>query len=268
MRGPLIDVRPLESTVFGFLLDRAAGIRRYDNDSLADWGSSHSCEPALGDSALPVVTLDFLTEQLELGEQLLQVTGTMFSPQDLPGRYGCVVKAIDCVLEALRCEAVVAGGWAVWHHGYFGRMTQDIDIALAKDHVDAFLQAAAVSGFEVLPQQSGRWPKLSHKESGVQVDILPEGSRPGTAQKLAPTTIPNPKVLGAAGFLLQYIQLPALVELKLAAGRARDESDIIELMRANPVSAMAIREHLARIHPQYLAEFDRLLTRAREQVDQ
>jgi hypothetical protein len=157
---------------------------------------------------------------------------------------------------------------AVWHHGYFARMTQDIDIALAQGRVDAFLQAAALSGFEVLPRPRGRWPKLRHKETGVQVDILPEGERPGTPNKLAPTTIPNPSVMGASGFLLRYIHLPALVELKLAAGRGRDESDIIELMRANPESAATVRVHLASVHNQYVETFDRLLERAREQVDQ
>ena len=214
------------------------------------------------------VTLDFLAQQLELGEQLLQARGTMFAPQDLPGRYGQVVKAIDHLLRAVECEAVVAGGWAVWHHGYFARMTQDIDIALAKERVDAFVQAAAVSGFEVLPQPTGRWPKLRHKETDIQVDILPEGERPGTASKLAPTTIPNPSVMGAAGFLLRYIELPALVELKLAAGRGRDESDVIELIRANPERASVIRLHLAGIHEQYVDAFDRLVERAREQEDQ
>ncbi len=192
----------------------------------------------------------------------------MFTPQDLPGRYGRVVKAVDHLLQALECEAVVAGGWAVWHHSYFARMTQDIDIALAKERVDVFVQDAAVSGFEVLPQPKGRWPKLRHKETDIQVDILPEGERPGTANKLAPTTIPNPSVMGAAGFLLRYIDMPALAELKLAAGRGRDESDVIELMRANPASASMIRQHLAGIHEQYVDAFDRLLERAREQEDQ
>jgi hypothetical protein len=74
--------------------------------------------------------------------------------------------------------------------------------------------------------------------------------------------------MGASGFLLRYIQMPALVELKLAAGRGRDESDIIELMRANPESAATVRLHLARVHNQYVEAFDRLLERAREQVDQ
>jgi hypothetical protein len=40
------------------------------------------------------VTLESLTEQLELGEELLARRGTMFESQDLPGRYGRVVRAI------------------------------------------------------------------------------------------------------------------------------------------------------------------------------
>jgi len=216
---------------------------------------------------MPAVTLGFLTEQLELGEQLLQAKGTIFTPQDLPGRYGRVVKAVDHLLQILACEAVVAGGWAVWHHGYFAQMTQNIDIVLAKEQVDGFLRTAAVSGFEVLAQPAGRWPKLRHKDTDVQVDILPEGERPGTPRKPAPTTIPNPNMMGASGYLLRYVSLPALVELKLAAGRGRDESDVIELMRANPESADAIRKHLAGVHNQYVNESDRLHARAREQED-
>ena len=46
------------------------------------------------------ITLEFLTDRLDLAEQLLAGRRTMFAPQDLPGRYGRVVKAIDHVLEA------------------------------------------------------------------------------------------------------------------------------------------------------------------------
>jgi hypothetical protein len=113
-----------------------------------------------------------------------------------------------------------------------GRVTQDLDIVLPADRVEEFLCAAAVSGFEVLPATPGRWPKVHHQESDIQVDILPEGGCPGTAAKPAPTTIPHPKDLGAAGIALRYIPLAALMELKIAAGRARDEGDVIELLRA------------------------------------
>jgi len=74
----------------------------------------------------------------------------MLEAQDLPDRYGCVVKALDQVLHACDCESVVGGGWAVWRHGYLGRVTQDVDIVLPSDRVDDFLKAAPVSGFDVL----------------------------------------------------------------------------------------------------------------------
>jgi hypothetical protein len=213
------------------------------------------------------VTLSFLTEQLVVAEQLRTGREMMFEPQDLPGRYGRVIRSIDGLLQVLQCESVLGGGWAVWRHGFLGRVTQDVDIVLAADRVEEFLRVAAVSGFESLPQRAGRWPKVRHKETGVQVHILPEGARPGTAARLAPTTIPHPSRLGAAGPRLRYINLPALIELKLAAGRGRDESDVIELVRANPDEVEGVRRHLAAVHAAYASAFDRLVERAREQED-
>ncbi len=217
---------------------------------------------------MAVVTPRFLAEQLELADQLMAGRETMLSPQDLPGRYGRVVKAVDHVLEAVGSEAALAGGWAVWRHGFVGRVTQDVDIVLPAVRVADFLQAASVAGFEPLPQLPGRWPKVRHKDTGIEVDILPEGGRPGTAAKPAPTTIPHPVALGAAGPALRYARLPGLIELKLAAGRIGDEHDVVELIRANPDQTEAIRQHLATVHGDYVVAFDRLLERAREQRDE
>jgi hypothetical protein len=214
------------------------------------------------------VTLDFLTKQLELADQLLAGREGMINPQDLPGTYGRVVKAIDHLLEAMRCEAVVGGGWAVWRHGYVGRVTQDIDVALPAARIDEFLRVAAVAGFEVMPQKTGRWPKLFHKETKVKVDILPEGARPGTASDPAPTTIPSPRVMGAKGYALRYMTLESLVELKIAAGRSRDETDVIEVLRANPEKRAHLRGHLEKIHPRYVTRFDELASRAEKQEDE
>lgn len=214
------------------------------------------------------ITLEFLTEQLELADQLLAGRETMLEPQDLPGRYGRVVKAVDRLLEVMNCPSVLAGGWAVWRHGFVGRITQDIDIVLPADRIEEFLRVAAVSGFEVLPHVPGRWPKVRHKETNVKVDILPEGAPPGTASRLAPTTIRHPDALGAVGSVLHYILLPALIELKIAAGRARDESDVVELVRTNPDQVDKMRQHLTSIHPDYVLAFDRLVERARDQRDE
>jgi hypothetical protein len=216
---------------------------------------------------MPGVTLDFLTRQLELGEQLQAGRPTMLAPQDLPGRFGRVIRAVDHVLGLFKGQAVVAGGWAVWRHGYVARLTQDVDIVLPKDQIDEFLRMAGVSGFEILNQPAGRWPKLRHKETDIQVDILPEGSRPGTAARPAPTLIAHPGTMGAEGHALRYIALPALIELKLAAGRARDESDITELLRANPNRVAEIRAHLEQVHGDYVRAYDALVARAREQQD-
>jgi hypothetical protein len=217
---------------------------------------------------MSAVTLAFLKDNLELGEQLLAGRDSMFEPQDLPGRYGRVVHAVDHLLQALDCAAVLGGGWAVWRHGFFGRMTQDIDIVLPADRIEEFMRAAALSGFEVLPQPEGRWPKVRHKDTGVKVDILPEGGRPGTPGKLAPTVIPHPFALGAVGGRLGYISLPALIHLKLAAGRARDEADVVELVRANPDQVAVIRTYLAGVHGAYAAAFDVLAERAGQQRDE
>jgi hypothetical protein len=143
-----------------------------------------------------------------------------------------------------------------------------VDILVPADRVDELLHVASVSGFEVLPRQPGRCPKLMHKATGVQVDILPEGQRPGTPAQPAPTTLPHPAAFGATGDRLRYISLPGLVQLKLAAGRARDEADVVELIRANPAHADGIRRHLQHVHTDYVAAFDQLLARARAQQDE
>lgn len=188
----------------------------------------------------------------------------MIEPQDLPGRYGRVVRAVDHVLGAMGCEAVVGGGWAVWRHGYVARVTQDISIVLPAGRIEEFLRAASVSGFQVLAQIPGRWPKLHHQETDVQVDILPEGQRPGIPPDFAPTTIPPPTELGAVGARLRYVDLPALVELKIAAGRLKDKLDIVELIRANPEQIDVIRQHLSGVHAGYVNDFHALVEESRK----
>ncbi len=210
------------------------------------------------------ITADVLAEQLAVADALLAGRTTMLTPQELPGRYGRVVQAIDRVLLATNCEAVVGGGWAVWRHGFINRVTQDIDIILPSDRIADFLRVASVSGFQVMVSLPGRWPKLLHKDTDVQVDILPEGERPGTPPDYAPTTIPSPGQLGAIAGSLRYLEINALVELKLAAARLKDKADVVEILRANATEITSIRTHLAGVHSQYVDLFDSLVEQARK----
>jgi hypothetical protein len=208
-----------------------------------------------------------LTERLELADQLRAGRDAMFTPQDLPGRYGRVVRAVDHLLQLMDCPSVLAGGWAVWRHGFVGRVTQYLDIVLPADRIEEFLRLAAVSGFEVVSQSEGHWPKARHKDTDVKLDILPEHARPGTAAKLAPTTIRHPSAMRAQGASLVYVNLPCLVELKLAAGHIGDEHDVVELIRTNPDQVEVIRRHLAAVHADYAQAFDALLQRAAAQQE-
>src|SRR5690606_8157197 len=128
--------------------------------------------------------------------------------------------------------------------GYVGRVTQVVEMVLHAVRTDEFLQAAAVFGFDVHTTTTGSWPKLTHRETGIEVDILPEGGRPGTESRPAPTTIAHPKTMGAQSGRNVYISLPSLVELKLAAGRLRDEADVVELIRENRNRVDEIANHL------------------------
>ena len=217
---------------------------------------------------MPPITLDFLCKQFELAEQLRLGKESMLEPQDLPGRYGRVIQAVDGLLTAIRCESVIGGGWAVWRHGYVGRITQDVDIVLPKARIEEFLRVAAVSGFQILPVAPGRWPKVLHTKTDVKVDILPEGERPGTVSKPAPTTIGHPAKMGASGTILRYIELPSLIELKLAAGRGQDDADVIKLVAANADQVDTVRQHLSQVHASYVTAFDHLVQRARDEDEQ
>jgi hypothetical protein len=212
---------------------------------------------------MPATTIETLRQQIELSELLQAGRDAMIEPQDLPGRFGRVIADIDRVLAAMDCPCVLAGGWAVWRHGYAARVTRDIDIVLPRDRVDEFLRVAGVSGFDVLTATAGRWPKVEHRQTQITVDILPEGERPGTAARPAPTMIPSPTELGGLAGALRYIDLARLIELKFAAGRPRDLADVVELIRSNPKRCDAIRRHLADVHADYAASFDQL----REQAD-
>jgi hypothetical protein len=62
--------------------------------------------------------------------------------------------------------------------------------------------------------------------------------------------------------------LPALIQLKLAAGWARDEAEVVELIRANPDQVDTLRQYLSGVHSDYVTAFDRLVEQAQEQRDE
>lgn len=171
-------------------------------------------------------------------------------PRDLPGRYGRVIRDLERLLQLTQTLAVVAGGWAVWRHGFAGRVTQDVDLVVPQDKIEKLIQASTLCGFDYRqpPAGAGRWPKLVHRETLIDVDLLPEGGIPGTPTHPAPIAIKHPSSYDAAQGSLEYISLGGLIELKLGASRAKDIADIIELIKAhrtNPRSWPELTKYLA-----------------------
>jgi len=200
-----------------------------------------------------------------LADQLRVMESSTGDPSDLPGRYGRVIRVLERLLTAADTSAVVAGGWAVWHHGYAGRVTQDVDIVVAREKVDTLQQRAELCGFDVLQRPASRWPQLQHRETGIEVDFLPEGELPGTPTRPGLVPIGHPQRYKFAGKLLPYITLEGLIELKLGAGRAKDIADLIELIKQHPSSLDSTTSHLQQLHPTYAATFQQLIHQAAQE---
>lgn len=183
-------------------------------------------------------------------------------PRDLPGRYGRAIKDLERLLIAADAVAVVAGGWAVWRHGYAGRVTEDVDIVVAEKSLPRLAQLADAFGFDSLAAPEGRWPKLIHRKTQIDVDLLPETGVPGTPSRPAPVPIGHPsRYQGLAGSLA-FIPLAGLIELKLGAGRAKDIADLVELIKQHRSECQEITRHLSTIHPTYAMRFQELITEA------
>lgn len=156
----------------------------------------------------------------------------------------------------------IVGGLAAIRYGY-PAATQDIDIAVARSQLDAFLHAAPKYGFKIAWEAKSGWHTLMHGD--VEINVVPEG---GKAKNTAPTTIPGPTQLGVLQGL-DYASLPGWIELKLSSGRQKDKAHTVEAMKKAAAEAMqTVREHLARVHPSYLELFEQLLAEAAEEKAQ
>ena len=153
----------------------------------------------------------------------------------------------------------IVGGLAAIRYGY-PAATQDIGIAIARDHLDSLLRKAVSYGFKVASNAPSGWHTLTHDD--VEINIVPEG---GKARNTSPTTIPSPAQLGVA-IGLDYASLPGWMELKISSGRQKDRGHLVEVMKQTDAPALlSARQHLAHIHATYLAAFDQLLEAAQEE---
>jgi hypothetical protein len=139
--------------------------------------------------------------------------------------------AIALRLKALGIPYAVVGGMALFRHG-LRRFTEDVDILVTKDGLKTIHEK--LEGLGYLPPFANS-KHLRDTEHGVKIEFLTTGDYPGDGKK-KPVSFPDPKSVSFEADGIHYINLPKLVELKLASGmtnpgRLKDLSDVLELVK-------------------------------------
>lgn len=118
-------------------------------------------------------------------------------------------------------------------HGH-ERVTKDVDVLLTSEGLRTFKERWLGRGWvERFPGSRG----MRDVENNVDVDVLLTGGYPGDG-KPKPVRFPDPARVAVDVGGTEVIELPVLIELKLASGmtapdRPRDFDDVIQLIRAN-----------------------------------
>jgi hypothetical protein len=142
------------------------------------------------------------------------------------------------ICEDAGVKPVVIGGLAVNHHGYM-RVTADVDILVARQE--------AIALYRRLRSEPG-WKRYAecfkNTELGVGLDICVEGER--TAPRSS-EQFPNPAQIATID--LDPLPVPALSELlalKVMSGRARDDADVVELLKRHRSRMTSLRSAASR----------------------
>jgi hypothetical protein len=141
------------------------------------------------------------------------------------------LKKIARKLAELGIDYVVVGGMAMFQHGY-RRFTEDVDLLVTREGLKVIHQKLKGLGYR-RPFQGSK--NLRDTEHGVKIEFLLTGEFPGDG-KPKPVDFPDPAAVADEMDGIRYINLRALVELKLASGmtnseRIKDLADVVELIK-------------------------------------
>jgi hypothetical protein len=174
-------------------------------------------------------------------------------------------RALEVLKTLSRKEDIpiaIVGGMTAIKYGY-ERNTQDIDVVIARQHLDTIIRVAPQYGIKIIWQDPHGWHKLQY--DGVKIEIVPEGAKPN---KDAPTTIPGPKQLGISEGL-GYANLEGWMETKLGSDRQQDRADVVQVLKKTDSAAIErVRQHIATVHSLYLRLFEELVTAAEKEKQQ
>ena len=149
------------------------------------------------------------------------------------------LRAITRRLEVLGVPHVVVGGMAQYAHG-FQRFTTDVNLLVTREGLKLIHEKLDGLGY-LSPFKGSR--QFRDTENGVRVEFLVAGEYPGDGLP-KPVAFPDPAEVGVDIDGIRHLNLPTLVEPKLASGddRGRESNErpdrcgrLAERLRRRPV---------------------------------
>jgi hypothetical protein len=159
-------------------------------------------------------------------------------------------------LEKAGIPYAIAGGMAVNAHRY-QRTTGDVDILMTAEGFAEFRRLFVPQNYENYP---GRQRRFKDRKNEVRVDVLVTGLFPGSG-KPGPVAFPDPAQVSETVANIRVVDLPTLVQLKLAARRYRDFGDVVELIRFNLLD----ESFAQRLHPSVRGDYFECLEEKRRE---
>ena len=150
----------------------------------------------------------------------------------------------------------IMGGMAVYAHHY-RRTTDDLDVLLTPKGFAEFRRRFVPKQYATTPKRSRRFVDTQNQ---VTLDVLITGYYPGMGEP-GPITFPDPAKVGEPRGKVKVIDLPTLVQLKLAARRYQDFADVVNLIRFNELD----ESFKARLHPSVQRDYIECLEEKRRE---
>ena len=163
------------------------------------------------------------------------------------------------LLKVLEIPYAIVGGMALFHHG-LRRFTEDVDILVTKTSLRKIHDELEGRGY--LPPFTNS-KHLRDTSLGVKIEFLTTGDFPGDG-KPKPVAFADPADVGSEVDGICYVNLPTLVEMKLASGmtnpgRLKDLADVMELIKV-----LSLPPTFSEVlNPYVKARFDELWANAR-----
>ena len=171
-------------------------------------------------------------------------------------RIHATMRRVAGALEQAGIAYAVVGGMAVNAHRH-QRTTGDVDFLLSAAGLASLRAIAAAHQFAPTPGRPRRFIDLT---SGVTFDVLVAGQFPGSGEP-GPVAFPDPSDVSQPMDNVRVVNLPTLVQLKLAAGRYQDFADVVSLIRANGLDDSFMQS----LHPSLRPDFSECLEEMRRE---